>query len=76
MSTRVEQIVKQLADWSPDELRELKAWMEGELAAAEAKDKRAAIDRIFGKYAHVSTSAEDFCARKAADLELESHSPR
>jgi len=74
MSTRVEQIVKQLADWSSDELCELKTWMESELASAEAKDKRTAIDRIFGKYAHVSISSEDFCARRAADLELETHS--
>lgn len=76
MSSTIEQIVKQLGSLSPSELRELKAWMENRLAPVEATSRHAAVDSVFGKYAHVPTSVEDFCVRKSEDLELEARSRR
>ena len=41
------------------------------LTAKEEAERRALIDSLCGKYAHVKTSSYDFARRKAEEIELE-----
>jgi hypothetical protein len=34
-------------------------------------ERKALVDSLWGKYAHVKTSSEDFARRKAEEIELE-----
>ncbi len=61
MSTAVEKILEQVQQLTPTEREEL----------LNALGKTAFRHSVYGKYAGVHTSSEEFCARKAEEVALE-----
>jgi len=72
MALPLQQIIEEALALSPEEQARLREV----LSQPQAKPVRneAMIRELHGKYAHVLTSSEEFCARKAEDLPLEEHS--
>ena len=61
MSTAVEKILEEVQHLTPKEREEL----------LHALEKTASRPNAYGKYAHVRTSSEEFCERKAEEIALE-----
>lgn len=75
MSQAIERILEEVRSLSPEERRQLLESLQDPSPAAASTSFEFA-DRVYGKYAHVRTSSEDFCARKADEVSLEDRSRR
>jgi len=75
MSLALERVLEEVQNLTPDERRQL---LEALRAAPPARvpPRLEIVDRVHGKYAHVRTSSEDFCARKAHEIAVEDRSNR
>jgi hypothetical protein len=73
MSQGLERMLEEVRNLTPDERRQL---LEALHAAPPARvfPRLEIVDRVLGKYAHVHTSSDDFCAGKADEIALEDHS--
>jgi len=75
MSQALERVLEELQHLNPDERQQLLEALRP-AAAARVVPRVEVVDRVHGKYAHVRTSSEAFCARKAAEIALEDRSHR
>ncbi len=64
MSTTLDKIIEEVRHLPPDEQEQLREILDKESRTAELR-------RIQGKYAHLTTSSEDFARRKAEEIERE-----
>jgi hypothetical protein len=71
MSTEVQQILLAVRALAPNQRQELARALEREALMSPAKPDANLISAVRGKYAHVSTSSEEFMARKREELESE-----
>jgi hypothetical protein len=60
----LEQVIEEAKSLTPEEQRQLREALDKEARTAELR-------RIQGKYAHLTTSSEEFAARKAEEIALE-----
>lgn len=60
----LEQVIEEAKSLTPDEQRQLREALDIEARTAELR-------RIQSKYAHLTTSSEDFAARKVEEIALE-----
>jgi len=75
MSQAIERILEEVRSLSPEDRRQLLESLQGAPPVLPRPVPEFA-DRVYGKYAHVRTSSEDFCARKADKISLEDRSRR
>ena len=75
MSQAIERILEEVRSFTPEERRQLLESLQGSPPLPASTSSEFA-GRVYGKYAHVRTSSEDFCARKADEVSLEDHSGR
>ena len=75
MSQAIERILEEVRSFTPEERRQLLESLQGSPPLPASTSSEFA-DRLYGKYAHVRTSSEDFCARKADEIFLEDRSGR
>ena len=68
MSATLERVLAEVVNLSAEERRVL---LDALSAATPRASRAAAADGPFGKYSHVRTSSEEFCARKALEVALE-----
>ena len=75
MSQAIERILEEVRSLTLEERRQLLESLQGSppLPASTCSEF---AGRVYGKYAHVRTSSEDFCARKADEISLEDRSRR
>ena len=64
MSQALERVLHEIRNLTPEERRQLLEALHAE-PLAQPVPRAEIVDRVHGKYAHVRTSSEDFCGRKA-----------
>jgi hypothetical protein len=70
MSQAIERILEEVRSLTPEERCQLLESLRG-VSPLPARTSSEFAGRVYGKYAHVRTSSEDFCARKADEISLE-----
>jgi hypothetical protein len=70
MSQAIERILEEVRSFTPEERRQLLESLQGSPPSPGSTSSEFA-GRVYGKYAHVRTSSEDFCARKADETSPE-----
>ena len=75
MSRALERVLEEVRNLTAEERRQLAATLDAP-AAAVGERSQEIVDHVYGKYAHVPTSAQDFCARKADEISLEGRNHR
>jgi hypothetical protein len=75
MSQAIERILEEARSLTPEERRQLLESLQGAPPVPACTDSEFA-GRVYGKYAHVRTSSEEFCARRADEISLEDRSGR
>jgi len=75
MSRALEKVLDGARNLSPEERRQLLEALQAP-GPKHAAARLEMIDRVYGKYSHVRTSSEDFCARKTEEIALEDRNTR
>ncbi len=75
MSRVMDKILQEAQSLTPEERSRLIELLRGSPRKGVATQAEV-VDGVFGKYAHVKTSSEDFCVSKAEEVELENGSRR
>jgi hypothetical protein len=75
MSEVLEKVMEEVQRLTPEERRQLIRALQAAGPAALPR-RLETVDRVYGKYAHVRTSSEEFCARKPHEIALEDVSGR
>ena len=76
MSLALERVLEEVQNLTPEERWQLLEALRAAPPARVVPPRLEIVDRVHGKYAHVRTSSEDFCARKAHEIALEDRSNR
>ena len=71
MSAEIHKIVESVRALNPRERQELAEVLEREALFLSGPSRKEIARAVFGKYAHVPTSSEQFIARKHEDLGAE-----